>query len=55
MYAQDVDEYRTIILGGGMVAGYAAKEFAGRGLKPPHRRAIACLALRMQAGMPTPR
>jgi len=31
---RSVDEYRTIILGGGMVAGYAAKEFAERGLKP---------------------
>jgi NADPH-dependent 2,4-dienoyl-CoA reductase/sulfur reductase-like enzyme len=29
-----MDEYRTIILGGGMVAGYAAKESAERGLKP---------------------
>ncbi len=28
-----VDEYRTVILGGGMVAGYAAKEFAERGIK----------------------
>jgi 3-phenylpropionate/trans-cinnamate dioxygenase ferredoxin reductase subunit len=27
-------EYRTIILGGGMVAGYAAKEFVEHGLKP---------------------
>lgn len=31
---RNVDEYRTIILGGGMVAGYAAKEFAEHGLKP---------------------
>jgi len=30
----NVLEYRTIILGGGMVAGYAAKELAERGLKP---------------------
>ncbi|HEY7307590.1 MAG TPA: FAD-dependent oxidoreductase [Bryobacteraceae bacterium] len=27
-------EYQTILLGGGMVAGYAAKEFVERGLKP---------------------
>ena len=27
-------EYRTILLGGGMVAGYAAKEFVEAGLKP---------------------
>ena len=31
---RNMDEYRTIILGGGMVAGYAAKESAERGLKP---------------------
>lgn len=30
----NVREYRTVILGGGMVAGYAAKEFVERGLKP---------------------
>ena len=30
----NVQDYRTIILGGGMVAGYAAKEFAEGGLKP---------------------
>lgn len=29
----DVNEYRTILLGGGMVAGYAAKEFVEIGLK----------------------
>ena len=29
----DVNDYRIIILGGGMVAGYAAKEFVERGLK----------------------
>jgi hypothetical protein len=29
----DVHEYRTILLGGGMVAGYAAKEFVEGGLK----------------------
>jgi NAD(P)H-nitrite reductase large subunit len=33
MYAHDVHEYRTILLGGGMVAGYAAKEFVEAGLK----------------------
>ncbi len=30
----NVNEYRTILLGGGMVAGYAAKEFIELGLKP---------------------
>ncbi|MFZ0592690.1 MAG: FAD-dependent oxidoreductase [Bryobacteraceae bacterium] len=30
----NVHEYRTILLGGGMVAGYAAKEFVESGLKP---------------------
>jgi 3-phenylpropionate/trans-cinnamate dioxygenase ferredoxin reductase subunit len=30
----DVNDYRTVVLGGGMVAGYAAKELAERGLKP---------------------
>jgi NADPH-dependent 2,4-dienoyl-CoA reductase/sulfur reductase-like enzyme len=30
----NVHNYSTIILGGGMVAGYAAKEFVERGLKP---------------------
>jgi 3-phenylpropionate/trans-cinnamate dioxygenase ferredoxin reductase subunit len=30
----DVNEYRTVVLGGGMVAGYAAKELAESGLKP---------------------
>jgi NADPH-dependent 2,4-dienoyl-CoA reductase/sulfur reductase-like enzyme len=30
----NVIEYRTLILGGGMVAGYAAKEFVDKGLKP---------------------
>lgn len=29
-----MESYATVILGGGMVAGYAAKELAGRGLKP---------------------
>src|ERR1700751_835705 len=29
----DVHQYRTILLGGGMVAGYAAKEFVEAGLK----------------------
>jgi NADPH-dependent 2,4-dienoyl-CoA reductase/sulfur reductase-like enzyme len=29
----NVHEYRTIVLGGGMVAGYAAKEFVEAGLK----------------------
>jgi 3-phenylpropionate/trans-cinnamate dioxygenase ferredoxin reductase subunit len=31
---RNVPEYRIIILGGGMVAGYAAKEFVEHGLKP---------------------
>jgi NADPH-dependent 2,4-dienoyl-CoA reductase/sulfur reductase-like enzyme len=30
----DVNDYRTVVLGGGMVAGYAAKELAESGLKP---------------------
>lgn len=30
----NVQKYRTIFLGGGMVAGYAAKEFVEAGLKP---------------------
>jgi NADPH-dependent 2,4-dienoyl-CoA reductase/sulfur reductase-like enzyme len=30
----NVDDYRTVVLGGGMVAGYAAKEFVEGGLKP---------------------
>ncbi|MGH9585286.1 MAG: NAD(P)/FAD-dependent oxidoreductase [Bryobacteraceae bacterium] len=34
MYSRDVDEYGVIILGGGMVAGYAAKEAVEGGLKP---------------------
>jgi NADPH-dependent 2,4-dienoyl-CoA reductase/sulfur reductase-like enzyme len=29
----DMHEYQTILLGGGMVAGYAAKEFVECGLK----------------------
>ena len=29
----DVEQHRIVILGGGMVAGYAAKELAGAGLK----------------------
>ncbi len=31
---RNVDQYQTVFLGGGMVAGYAAKEFAERGMKP---------------------
>lgn len=34
MYSRDVKQYDTIILGGGMVAGYAAKEAVDAGLKP---------------------
>ena len=30
----DVHEYRTVVLGGGMVAGYAAKELAEEASKP---------------------
>jgi NADPH-dependent 2,4-dienoyl-CoA reductase/sulfur reductase-like enzyme len=30
----NVIEYRTVVLGGGMVAGYAAKEFVEHGIKP---------------------
>ena len=30
----DVNKYESIILGGGMVAGYAAKEAVEGGLKP---------------------
>ena len=33
MYSQDVQKYTSIILGGGMVAGYAAKEAAEGDLK----------------------
>lgn len=33
MYSQDVQKYESIILGGGMVAGYAAKEAVEGGLK----------------------
>jgi NADPH-dependent 2,4-dienoyl-CoA reductase/sulfur reductase-like enzyme len=34
VYSQDVHTYDTIVLGGGMVAGYAAKEAVEGGLKP---------------------
>ena len=34
MYSRDVPKYESIILGGGMVAGYAAKEAVEGGLKP---------------------
>ncbi len=34
MYPRDVHTYRMVVLGGGMVAGYAAKEFVEYGLKP---------------------
>ncbi len=34
VYSQDVNMYNTIVLGGGMVAGYAAKEAVEGGLKP---------------------
>ena len=34
VYSQDVQRYEVIILGGGMVAGYAAKEAIEGGLKP---------------------
>jgi hypothetical protein len=34
VYSQDVNKYDAIILGGGMVAGYAAKEAVEGGLKP---------------------
>lgn len=34
MYSQDVNTYDLIVLGGGMVAGYAAKEAVEGGLKP---------------------
>lgn len=34
MYSQDVHKYDSIVLGGGMVAGYAAKEAVEGGLKP---------------------
>jgi NADPH-dependent 2,4-dienoyl-CoA reductase/sulfur reductase-like enzyme len=34
VYSQDVNKYEVIILGGGMVAGYAAKEAVEGGLKP---------------------
>lgn len=34
MYSQDVNKYDVIILGGGMVAGYAAKEAIEADLKP---------------------
>ncbi|MGH9620657.1 MAG: NAD(P)/FAD-dependent oxidoreductase [Bryobacteraceae bacterium] len=34
MYSRDVNQYDTIILGGGMVAGYAAKQAVDDGLKP---------------------
>ena len=33
VYSRDVNEYRAIILGGGMVAGYAAKEWVEKGGK----------------------
>jgi 3-phenylpropionate/trans-cinnamate dioxygenase ferredoxin reductase component len=34
VYSQDVNKYESIILGGGMVAGYAAKEAVEGGLTP---------------------
>ncbi|MGH9624337.1 MAG: NAD(P)/FAD-dependent oxidoreductase [Bryobacteraceae bacterium] len=34
VYSRDVNQYDTIILGGGMVAGYAAKQAVDDGLKP---------------------
>ena len=34
VYSQNVLEYGFVVLGGGMVAGYAAKQFVENGLKP---------------------